>query len=226
VKQYFQIILFFFIAVILTAPAVSKSDTAPGIRTNGQADRLINSTFNCFKKITNFRSALELDTILSSGAVTRSSSGTLIAAQGGRIRLDIKKPLKKTVVSDGKTLQVFTEDQNISVTMSIKKDPLAGILLFLQDSRATEINKLFKHRLIGTQKSMTVLEFTPLKRISFAKRIVITLSDSCPGIHRIMLIDQADNILRLTLSDFKKNVRIKKNTFKIRIKNNTAVVKP
>jgi outer membrane lipoprotein-sorting protein len=159
-----------------------------------------------------------------SGMAGAPLRGTLLIASGGRFRLTYTNPAGTAVISDGRTVRAITARSGTVFSEAVSKNPLAAVLSVLFRPAPTPADTL-QWRTVGRSGPWTVVEFTPVSPTALARRIAVTLGDTCPLVRRILLEDGAGNFIRLTFTN-PRTVSLPADAFSLSPPPDATVVSP
>jgi outer membrane lipoprotein-sorting protein len=178
----------------------------------------------CLAKGEAFMADVQHERIHSSGKAAPPMRGTLLIASGGRFRLTYTEPAGSAVVSDGRTVRAIASRSTSVFVEAVSRNPLAAALCALFSPEQAPADAL-QGREVGRSGPWTVVEFTPSSPTALARRIAVTLGDTCPLVRRIVVEDGAGNFIRLTFTH-PRTVPLPADAFSLSTPPDATVVSP
>jgi outer membrane lipoprotein carrier protein len=198
-------------AVAKAAPAKEEAKSTP----EGLA--LAEKVQKFYEKTTDFTADF-LQVYKYKGALRKvQSSGTMQVKKPGFMRWDYEKPYKKLFLVDGKSLYLYTpEDNAVQVKKNFSSDSLSAAVTFLW-GKGKLVDSFYVSKANKPEYGPTVLELIPKKPESGFSKIYFVLDESTGAVQRSVIFDSAGNENRVTFSNIKTNQNLPESRFKFEI---------
>ena len=155
-----------------------------------------------------------------------TAEGTVLLKKGGKMRWDYKRPAKQQIVSDGKTLWVYTPELN-QVNKGEAPKALAGPAgSFL--AGLGRLEEQFTVRFATPQKvdksGRPVLDLTPKQPTPLLTRLVLTVDPKDWIVREAVLYDQFQNTVTMQFAKVTMNPKLDDALFVFTAPKGAAVV--
>ena len=153
--------------------------------------------------------------------------GVVEVRRGGRYRLTYKLPEKRLVVCDGQNIWSFDKPTKTAYSASVEGTVLDEALGLLTGD---ENEVAFLARYLGgascPDQGKAAIELLPRNKDALVASIIVTLNNQCPCIQRILVVDHAGSVMRLTLNNIETNVGLGKRRFLFKPPKGTKIITP
>lgn len=205
----------------------TAKDAGSEVSDENEELRWLSSAAECYGKKGGFTASFTHENISRLEKRTDALLGTIWASSTGRFKMHYREPSEKLVVFDGKKIRAFDGDNNLMVERPSGAEALFSSLQLLIRGSKKDLLEKFEIRQLSTDtdKSMSVLALRPKKNNMFAREIIVTLG-KCPMLRRIIVVDPAGNMVRLTFSDIEIKSRFTPSQFQMKLPRDATIVRP
>ncbi|MBN2802322.1 MAG: outer-membrane lipoprotein carrier protein LolA [Deltaproteobacteria bacterium] len=140
--------------------------------------------------------------------------GTLTVKLPDKIKIDLDQPISTSIFINEKNIAILNKQNSTQYTLQSDYELLLKIFEKINNNKIEEVRDFFNFRLIGNHKGYKIIEMIPATLESNVNKIVVTTSDQCPGIVRLILIDHELNIFKIDFNSFKVLKQLPPNFFK------------
>ena len=149
------------------------------------------------------------------GAKTSVMKGTIEAAIGGLFRMTYREPSGRLLVSDGKDLWAYNPEDKSVVRTKSKYSILTRLLeFFVEEGDEPQ----FTAEYLGGDRApatgeRAVIKLVPIGRDRLVESIVLTVTEHCPAVVRVMVVETSGSITRISFHNTQVNQVIKRGKF-------------
>ncbi len=183
---------------------------------------------DCYGMHAGIRGAFTHESISVHGKTGVTMTGTIEIAGSGKFRMSYSAPEQREIVFDGRKVRAFGPSPSEMYEYAVGEDELFRLLMDLHGKSFDAIQEKFQIRILrqsGSEKH-GVVELKPRIRDLFTQKVIIT-TGSCPtAILRIIIVDRAGNLVRLTFRDVTPVDDFPKGAFRLRGPSNVPVIRP
>ena len=207
--------------LLLTAACASAQTAAPAAtppaRVAGPTlDDVVRGLEGAYGKMTDLKASFSQTAFNKSLNSTIPAEGTLALKKGGKLRWEFSEPTPQEIVSDGKTLWVYTPTLN-QVNVGAAPEALAGpagsFLAGLGRLRE-HFNVRFLNPAQPTDKDgNVVLDLTPKQPLPTMTRLILALEPRAWEIRKAVLYDQFDNTVTMQFTKVAVNTGLPDRLF-------------
>jgi chaperone LolA len=154
-----------------------------------------------------------------------TAEGTVLLKKGGKMRWDYKSPAKQQIVSDGKTLWVYTPDLN-----QVNKGEAPKALAGPAGSFLAGLGKLEEqftvrlHAQKADKAGRPMLDLAPKQPTPLLTRLVLTVDPKDWIVREAVLYDQFQNTVTMQFSKVAMNPKLEDGLFTFAPPKGAAVV--
>ena len=154
-----------------------------------------------------------------------TAEGTVLLKKGGKMRWDYKSPAKQQIVSDGKTLWVYTPDLN-----QVNKGEAPKALAGPAGSFLAGLGKLEEqftvrlHAQKADKAGRPMLDLAPKQPTPLLTRLVLTVDPKDWIVREAVLYDQFQNTVTMQFSKVAMNPKLEDSLFTFAPPKGAAVV--
>ena len=210
-------ILFFTIAV------VTASANTPDI------EMVVGKIQENYEKIDSYQAKFTQQAEVKALDTVQKASGEVWFKKPGLMRWNYYKPNKDEIVSDGKSIWYYTEQENQVIQSSLEN-------LSEGDSSTTllsglgKIKKLFKYKFSPASatdfEGNYLVELSPREKdVENFSKVTISVDNESYMVNKIFLYDPFGNVTTVMLNNFKINKKISDSTFRFKKPDNAEIVK-
>ncbi|MBN2341091.1 MAG: outer membrane lipoprotein carrier protein LolA [Deltaproteobacteria bacterium] len=237
---YKRVLLFGWVLAVLGVDAASQgvadaaekpeTDTDPepfGAFEPSKGEGWLTRSAACYDKKGGFTARFTHENISRLGARSEALTGTISVSATGLLAMAYEAPDEKQIVFDGKKIRAYDKKNQIVVERFPNADLLFSSFIQLVGPKVSALETQYLVRELAPIDSngLSVLSLTPKFDTSLVKQIVVTVGE-CPVIRRIIVLDRAGNMVRLTFSDITLVGGFAKKTFRLTPPDNVIVVRP
>jgi len=210
--------------------------SAVNAKENTGIDNVVDQIQKKYEKINEFHATFVQEAEVRSLDTVEKANGEVWFKKPGMMRWNYYKPTKDEIVSDGKTIWYYNEQEKQVMRSSLAK--------LNQDSNSTtlltglgKIKELFNARFssedgIENSPESYLIELTPKDNNSDKNsdnnnaynKIIISVDKNNTLVNTIYLFDPFGNKTKITLNDLKLNDKIKDSVFNFKAPKGTEVV--
>ena len=197
---------------------------------NENLETIVNKIQKKYDSISDFHAQFVQEAEVKALKTVQKAYGEVWFKKPGKMRWNYYKPTKDTIVSDGKTLWYYNQEEKQAMESSL--DRLSG------DSSSTtllsglgKIKELYNVNLITdkalNQKNSYLLELTSKdqKDSDSNNRVIINVNKNTTLVDIIYLYDPFGNQTKITLDNLEINKKISDKNFKFKPPKGTEIVK-
>jgi len=185
--------LAFLTLVLFAAPAVAQPATT-------SLDDVVRGIEGAYGKMTDLKAEFTQTAFNKSLNQTIPASGTVYLKKGGKLRWEYVEPMPQVVVSDGKTIWLYTPTLN-----QVNTGPAPEALAGPAGSFLSGLGKLREHfnvRLLNPAQPRdaegnVVLDLTPRQPLPTLTRLILSFDPSGWQIRRAVVHDQFENTVTM-----------------------------
>jgi outer membrane lipoprotein-sorting protein len=182
----------------------------------------------CYSMHAGIRGAFTHESISVHGKTGTTMTGTIEIAGSGKFRMSYSAPEQREIVFDGRKVRAFGPSPSEMYEYVGGEDDLFRLVMYLYGKSFDAIQEKFQIRVLrqsGSDKR-GVVELKPRMRDLTTQKVVIT-TGSCPtAILRMIIVDRAGNLVRLTFRDVTPVDDFPKGAFRLRGPSNVPVIRP
>lgn len=198
-----------------------------------ESPKWYSDTIACYRNVDGFRALFTHEFISRFGKRGAAATGEIQVSQNGYFRMAYTSPSAKLVVYNGKRIRAWDGETGMHLEDTGSDDLLFTSLIELFGKPLISIKEGFGVRQLrkttATEKdensSLEVVELIPRETDPLIRKIVITFGD-CPTVRRIILVDQAGNMIRLTLEQIELVKTFTKADFRFDVFPDSTVIRP
>lgn len=174
------------------------------------------------------RGAFTHESISVHGKTGTMMTGTIEIARNGKFRMSYSAPEQREIVFDGRKVRASGPSSAELYEYASGEDELFRLLMDLHGKSFDAIQEKFQIRILrqpGSDKRW-VVELKPRIPDPFTQKVVITTGICPTAILRIIIVDRAGNLVRMTFRDVTPVDNFPKGAFRLRGPSNVPVVRP
>lgn len=203
-KKSLQQVIVLFIISMFFAPVSAKESV----------DEIVMQLQSNYQTVNSYTAKFSQEAKINAYPMTQESSGELFFKKPGKIRWNYHVPEIQEIVSDGKTVWLYTPSLNQVMKtgfLQASQSKVASIFL----SGMGNLKKDFDLSLEpSTEKEMFLnLLLVPKDSPDTVKSLILTIDKKSKHITRSKLIDIYDNTTTVSFSDFKFNIELEDSLF-------------
>ena len=180
--------------LIIAPPAVVPAAPAPTL------DDVIRGVEGAYGKMTDLRGDFTQSALNKSLNQTIDARGTVYLKKGGKLRWEYAEPTKQEIVSDGKTIWIYTPQLN-----QVNTGPAPEALAGPAGSFLSGLGKLREHfsvRFLNPAQPLdadgnVVLDLTPKQPQPTLARLVLALDGKTYQVRKAVVYDQFENTVTM-----------------------------
>lgn len=204
--------------VALALPAAAQSPTL---------DEVIRGVETAYGKMTDLKGEFVQSALNKSLNQTIDAKGVVYLKKGGKLRWEYAEPTKQEIVSDGKTIWIYTPQLN-QVNTGAAPEALSGPA----GSFLSGLGKLRQHfnvRFLNPAQPKdadgnVVLDLTPKQPLPTLARLVLALDSKSYDVRKAVVYDQFDNTVTMTFTKLMVNSGLPDKLFVFTPPKGTATV--
>lgn len=204
--------------VALALPAAAQSPTL---------DEVIRGVETAYGKMTDLKGEFVQSALNKSLNQTIDAKGVVYLKKGGKLRWEYAEPTKQEIVSDGKTIWIYTPQLN-QVNTGAAPEALSGPA----GSFLSGLGKLRQHfnvRFLNPAQPKdadgnVVLDLTPKQPLPTLARLVLALDSKSYDVRKAVVYDQFDNTVTMTFTKLMVNSGLPDKLFVFTPPTGTATV--
>ena len=203
----------------LVAPAAAQP--APTL------DDVVRGVEGAYGKMTDLKGEFTQSALNKSLNQTIDAQGTLYLKKGGKLRWEYAEPTKQEIVSDGKTIWIYTPQLN-----QVNTGPAPEALSGPAGSFLSGLGKLREHfnvRFLNPAQPRdaegnVVLDLTPKQPLPTLTRLILTLDGKSYDIRKAVVHDQFENTVTMQFKKLAVNTGVPDKMFTFVAPKGAAVV--
>ena len=204
--------------VALALPAAAQSPTL---------DEVIRGVETAYGTMTDLKGEFVQSALNKSLNQTIDAKGVVYLKKGGKLRWEYAEPTKQEIVSDGKTIWIYTPQLN-QVNTGAAPEALSGPA----GSFLSGLGKLRQHfnvRFLNPAQPKdadgnVVLDLTPKQPLPTLARLVLALDSKSYDVRKAVVYDQFDNTVTMTFTKLMVNSGLPDKLFVFTPPTGTATV--
>jgi outer membrane lipoprotein carrier protein len=189
------------VALLLAAPVAAQ----PGAVA---LDEVIRGVESAYGRMTDLKAEISQTSFNKSLNQTIPATGTVFLKKGGKLRWEYTEPTQQVIVSDGKTIWLYTPQLN-----QVNTGPAPEALAGPAGSFLSGLGKLRQHfnvRLLNPAQPKdaegnVVLDLTPKQPLPTLNRLILALDPSGWQIRKAVVYDQFENTVTMKFSKLAVN---------------------
>ena len=186
--------LAFFVLVLAAAPAGAQQ---PAL------DEVVRSVEAAYSRMTDLKADFSQTAFNKSLNQTIPARGAVYLKKGGKLRWEYTEPTPQQIVSDGKTIWIFTPQLN-----QVNTGPAPEALAGPAGSFLTGLGKLREHfnvRFLNPAsprdaEGNVVLDLTPKQPLPTLTRLILSLDPKSWDVRKAIVHDQFENTVTMTFT--------------------------
>ena len=190
-------------------------------------DEAIKGLETAYGKMNDLRAEFAQSSYNKSLNQTISAQGVVSLKRGGKLRWEYSEPTKQEIVSDGKTLWVYTPSLN-----QVNTGPAPEALAGPAGSFLAGLGKVREHftvRFLNPAsprdgEGNVVLDLTPKQPLPTLSRLILSVESKQWEVKKAMIYDQFENTVAMRFSKVQLNPGLPDKVFTFAPPPNTAVV--
>ncbi|MBN2715659.1 MAG: outer membrane lipoprotein carrier protein LolA [Deltaproteobacteria bacterium] len=188
-------------------------------------------TTDCYQPHAGFQATFTHEFISVLDKRAAPMTGTISVSKTGLFSMRYATPSEKQAVFDGRKIRAWDSQSGLRISHTGKDNVLFTHLVTLFNASADELQRRFSARVIvarhgtATPSQYTVVELTPIQQSALVQKLVVTLGP-CPAIRRVIVVDRAGNMIRLTFQNIALVDHFAKDTFQLQAPGNGPMVHP
>ena len=185
----------------------------------------------CYRNCSGFQASFTHEAISAFDKRATPMKGTIWVANTGLFKMVYRTSASRQVLFDGKKIRGWDSETGVAVEESGKGNALFTGLISRFGAPLSALQAQFDMRTLvkpaGDSKNggYTVVEFVPKAKSNLVQKMVVTLG-TCPSVRRVIVVDRAGNMIRLTFENAKTVKSFPPTTFRLRLPPGTKVVRP
>jgi outer membrane lipoprotein carrier protein len=190
-------------------------------------DEVIRGLEGAYGRMTDLRAEFSQSSFNKSLNQTIAAQGTVSLKRGGKLRWEYSEPTKQEIVSDGKTLWVYTPSLN-QVNTGPAPEALAGPAgSFL--AGLGKVREHFNVRFLNPAQPKdgdgnVVLDLAPKQPLPTLSRLVLAVDPKAWEVRKAMVYDQFENTVSMRFTKMQLNAGLPDKVFTFVPPSNAAVV--
>lgn len=159
---------------------------------------------------------------------TRVAYGYVYLRKPGRMRWNYVKPDKKSIVSDGRTLWVYEEEDAQIFRQDLKEAELPAAVAFLGGEKklADDFDAVLDSASLLGGEGRMVVRLTPKIPTSQYKHLLFVVDDKEYLVHESVLVDHQGAQNQLTFTNIERNTRVSESKFRFTPPSGIPVISP
>jgi outer membrane lipoprotein carrier protein len=214
-----RIAIALFVLVGLVAPALAQP--VPTL------DDVVRGVEGAYGKMTDLKGDFTQSALNKSLNQTIDAQGTVYLKKGGKLRWEYAEPTKQEIVSDGKTIWIYTPQLN-----QVNTGPAPEALSGPAGSFLSGLGKLREHfnvRFLNPAQPRdadgnVVLDLTPKQPLPTLTRLILTLDGKSYDIRKAVVHDQFENTVTMVFTKLAVNTGVPDKMFTFVAPKGVAVV--
>lgn len=206
---------------VLIAPALPVAAQAPTL------DDVIRGVETAYGKMADLKGEFVQSALNKSLNQTIDAKGVVYLKKGGKLRWEYAEPTKQEIVSDGKTIWIYTPQLN-QVNTGAAPEALSGPA----GSFLSGLGKLRQHfsvRFLNPAQPKdadgnVVLDLTPKQPLPTLARLVLSLDAKTYDVRKAVVYDQFENTVTMTFTKVAVNTGLPDKLFVFTPPKGTATV--
>ncbi len=153
--------------------------------------------------------------------------GVVKLRRGGRIRVAYSEPARQLIISDGQALWAFDPGQKTAMQGRTAHSLLPRLFGFLLDDG--ERDSFVARHLGGDPQpgsGKAAVQLLPRSRDPIVASLVLTLEKKCPCVSRVLVVDHAGVVTRITLARVRTNLGFGQKLFVFKPPPGVKIVQP
>jgi outer membrane lipoprotein-sorting protein len=213
------------IGIVALMMPVSGYGDAPGMTTSSE---WFDAISECYGRHAGIQGAFTHEFLSVHGKSGAPMTGTIQIARTGRFRMAYVAPEQREIVYDGRKVRASGPSLSGVYEYANGEDELFRFLLDLYGKSYETIETQFEIRILRSpsRDKRWVIELKPRKPDPFTSKIIVTTGHCPTAITRIIVVDRAGNLVRLTFRDITPVNRFPKGLFRLKSSANVPVVRP
>lgn len=204
--------------VALALPAAAQSPTL---------DEVIRGVETAYGKMTDLKGEFVQSALNKSLNQTIDAKGVVYLKKGGKLRWEYAEPTKQEIVSDGKTIWIYTpqlDQVNTGAAPEALSGPAGSFL-----SGLGKLRQHFNVRFLNPAQPKdadgnVVLDLTPKQPLPTLARLVLALDSKSYDVRKAVVYDQFDNTVTMTFTKLMVNSGLPDKLFVFTPPTGTATV--
>ena len=204
--------------VALALPAAAQSPTL---------DEVIRGVETAYGKMTDLKGEFVQSALNKSLNQTIDAKGVVYLKKGGKLRWEYAEPTKQEIVSDGKTIWIYTpqlDQVNTGAAPEALSGPAGSFL-----SGLGKLRQHFNVRFLNPAQPKdadgnVVLDLTPKQPLPTLARLVLALDSKSYEVRKAVVYDQFDNTVTMTFTKLMVNSGLPDKLFVFTPPKGTATV--
>jgi outer membrane lipoprotein carrier protein len=180
--------------------AVLSLAAAPAAAAPPSLDDVIRGLESAYGRMTDLKAEFNQSAFNKSLNSTIPAQGAVYLKRGGKLRWEYSEPTKQEIVSDGKTLWVYTPSLN-QVNTGLAPEALAGpagsFLAGLGKVREHFIVRFLNPAQPGDGEGNVVLDLTPKRPLPTLTRLILSLEPKQWEVRKAVVYDQFENTVSM-----------------------------
>ena len=202
----------------LALPAAAQSPTL---------DEVIRGVETAYGKMTDLKGEFVQSALNKSLNQTIDAKGVVYLKKGGKLRWEYAEPTKQEIVSDGKTIWIYTpqlDQVNTGAAPEALSGPAGSFL-----SGLGKLRQHFNVRFLNPAQPKdadgnVVLDLTPKQPLPTLARLVLALDSKSYDVRKAVVYDQFDNTVTMTFTKLMVNSGLPDKLFVFTPPKGTATV--
>jgi outer membrane lipoprotein carrier protein len=183
------------LVLALVSPAVAQPAAAPSL------DEVVRGVEAAYGRMTDLKGDFTQAALNKSLNQTIDARGTVYLKKGGKLRWEYAEPTKQEIVSDGKTIWIYTPQLN-----QVNTGPAPEALSGPAGSFLSGLGKLREHfnvRFLNPAQPRdaegnVVLDLTPRQPLPTLARLILSLEGKSYDVRKAVVYDQFDNTVTMS----------------------------
>lgn len=209
------------------AVAVFLLSAAPGIAEAIALDEVVRGLETAYGRMTDLKAEFSQTAFNKSLDSTIPARGAVFVKKGGKLRWQYTEPTRQEIVSDGKTLWVYTPDLN-QVNVGEAPEALAGPAgSFL--AGLGRVREHFHVRFLNPAQPVdrdgnVVLDLTPKEPLPTLARLILSIDPRSWQVRRAVVYDQFENTVTMAFTKVAVNSGLPDRLFRFEAPAGVATV--
>jgi outer membrane lipoprotein carrier protein len=199
----------------------------PGVADAQTLDEVIRGVEAAYGRMADLKAEFSQSSFNKSLNQTIAAQGTVSLKRGGKLRWEYSEPTKQEIVSDGKTLWVYTPSLN-----QVNTGPAPEALAGPAGSFLAGLGKIREHfavRFLNPAQPRdadghVVLDLTPKQPLPTLTRLILSLDPRQWEVRKAVVYDQFENSVAMRFARVQLNAGLPDRLFTFAPPPNTAVV--
>jgi outer membrane lipoprotein carrier protein len=175
----------------LAAPALAQPEASPSV------DEIVRGVEAAYGKMNDLKAEFTQSALNKSLNQTINAQGIVYLKKGGKLRWEYAEPTKQEIVSDGKSIWIYTPQLN-QVNMGPAPEALAGPA----GSFLSGLGKLREHFTLNPAQPKdadghVVLDLKPKQPLPTLARLILTMDPKTYDLRRAVVHDQFENTVTM-----------------------------